>query len=353
MSFFIFNVFINSLLAFFTVVLLIEGVIFLFRIRQGRVVALLRMIPILKLPLDLCLYDFSRWAYAQGINPLDCEEGTRILSVMLGFMSSVTDWLFLPITSGIQFTVSQNLTFTVADVVGQKLGSGALTGFSALFIFLSVAFLIRRLFLYRRSIVALDSLAKSSQPLRRKIRNFSLSNSLKKNKIPILTAPTLDASPFVGGLISPNVFIPRSLSQNLSRREYEAVLAHEMQHVRYKDNLVRLVLDFIAALFWWIPTKWLISRIEEGQEVSCDLKCKKYGIDQADLASALFKSAKYSTDTSRNIFAHHLTKHPIIKRVNILLEPCSTRFKKTHFMFTCLAIGIAFLVIFLGRFWTF
>jgi hypothetical protein len=49
-SFFILNIFLNSFLAFFTVAFLIESVIFLFRIRQGRVAATLRMIPIIKLP---------------------------------------------------------------------------------------------------------------------------------------------------------------------------------------------------------------------------------------------------------------------------------------------------------------
>lgn len=81
-SFFILNFFLNSVLMFFKAVLLIEGIIFLFRIPQGRVAAFLRMVPIFKLPFDLCLYDFSRWSYTKGINPFHCEEGTRILSVI-------------------------------------------------------------------------------------------------------------------------------------------------------------------------------------------------------------------------------------------------------------------------------
>ena len=73
-SFFILNIFLNSFLAFVTVAFLIESIIFLFRIRQGRIAATFRMIPIIKLPLDLCLYDFSRWSYAQGINPLIAKK---------------------------------------------------------------------------------------------------------------------------------------------------------------------------------------------------------------------------------------------------------------------------------------
>ncbi len=351
--FLLLNIFLNSFLAFFTVLLLIEGMIFLFRIRQGRIAALLRMIPILKLPLDLCLYDFSRWSYTHGVNPLLCEEGSRNLCITLSWTAPVTDWLFLPMTSEIQFTTPGNLTFTIADVIGHTIGPLGLKAFAALFLPLCLAFLIRRLFLYYRSLITLNLLAKSSQPVNRKMRNPSLSAYLKTCQLQILTSPTLKGSPFVAGLISSIIYIPKNLSQHLSRKEYEAVLAHEIEHVRCKDSLVRLILDLIGTIFWWIPTKWLCNRIGEGQEIGCDLKCKKYGINPTDLASAVCKSAKHSTTPSNQIFAHHLTKHTIFKRIHILLQPPSVRFKKTRVFFTCLSLAITFLVIFLGRFWTF
>lgn len=350
-AFFILNIFLNSLLAFFTVAFLIESVIFLFRIQQGRAAATLRMIPIIKLPLDLCLYDFSRWSYAQGINPLNCEEGTRTLSVMLGWTSQITDWLFL--SSGIQLTVPGGLTFTIADLIGYSISPIILKVFAVLLMSFTLGFVIRKLFLYHYFLGDLKSLARSSQPLYRKLRNSNLSSCIRKYGVKILTSPTLTGSPFVVGLISSVVYIPSYLSKSLSRKEYEAVLAHELEHVRYKDGLVRLTLDFIGTIFWWIPTKWLRDRIEEGQEVGCDIKCSKYGIDSNDLASAVCKSAKYLINTPSHIFAHPLAKYTILKRVNMLLQPSSIRFKKIHFALTSLAFGIAFLAIFLGRFWMF
>lgn len=338
-SFFILNIFLNSFLSFFTAVFLIKGTIFLFRIQPGRLKALLKMIPILKLPLDLCLYDFSRWSYAQGINPLLCEKGTRTLSIILKGSYS-----------GIQFTVPGSLTFTLADVLGHAAPLLILKVFSILLPSFSCAFLIRKFFLYYRSKRALNSLAKSSRPLHRKIRNPALSLCFKKYSIKILTSQTLSGSPFVTELNS--VYISENLSQHLSRKEYAAVLAHELEHVLYKDGLVRLILDLIATLFWWIPTKWLRNRIEEEQEVGCDFKCKKYGIESIDLASAICKSAKHS-NAHNHLFTHHLTKLTIRKRVNILLTPASIRFKKTRFAFSCLALGISFLMILLGRFWMF
>ncbi len=352
-SFFILNIFLNSYLAFFTVVFLVESVIYLFRIRQGRAAAILRMIPIIKLPFDLCLYDFSRWSYSQGINPLHCEEGTRMFSVMIGWLSEVTDWLFLPINSKVGFTIHDGLTFTLADLVGYSINHMILKIFALLLISFTLGFVIRKLALYYRSLLFVKSLNKNSQPLGKKLQNPFLSSCMKKFRVKVLTSPTLKGSPFVCGLTSPVVYIPEHLSKKLSGKEYEAVLAHEIEHVRYKDNALRLTLDFIGTFFWWIPTKWLCKRIEEGQEVECDLKCKKYGVDSNDLASAIIKSAKHSINTPNLTFSHQLAKQAILKRINLCLHPPVIRCKKIHFAFTCLGLVIAFLTIFPGRFWMF
>lgn len=132
--------------------------------------------------------------------------------------------------------------------------------------------------------------------------------------------------------------MPREFSEKLSNKEYKAVVTHELEHVRHKDNGVRLLLDLIAHLFWWIPTKGLLQRIIEGQEVGCDLKCHPTA-----LASALCKSA----NSNLHPFAH-LTKHPILNRLEILAQP-----KPTYLLPTCLAFSIALLVVLFARFWLF
>lgn len=351
-SFFLLNVFLNSLLSFFTVAFLIEAIIFLFRIPQGRIAATLRMVPIFKLPIDLCLYDFSRWSYAHGINPLNCEEGTRTLSVsvMFGWISEVHDRLFLQ--TGIQLTLPGNMTFTIADILGYAMKSEVLNILALFFITLSAVLIGTRLIKYYQSIKSLNALTKTARSTCRKMHNSTLVSCQKKYGFQILTSPHHSGSPAVAGLISSNVYFPEKLSQTLSRKEYEAVLAHEIEHIRYKDSLVRFILDMIESIFWWIPTKWLHKRIEDDQEVSCDLKCQKYGIQPLDLASAIRKSARHSINTSNQIFSLNLTKDSVYKRVNNLLHPTSIRFRKMNLAISLLAIGIA-LMILLGRFWIF
>lgn len=349
-SFFILNVFLNSFLAFFTAALLVEGVIFFFRIKPGRAAALLRMIPILKLPLDLFLYDFSRWSYVQGINPLNCEEGTRTLSALFGWANFPSDWLFF---SAIECTVLDHMTFTLADVIGYMATPSYLKIFSASLIFLCACFLMRKLVMYHNCIKSLNSMTIYSKQATRKIHNSHFLARMKKGKYSIYASSTLQNSPFIAGLFSPTIYIPSHLLACLTRKEYEAVLAHEMEHIRHRDVFIRFILDIIASIFWWIPTKWLQNKIKEGQEISCDYQCSNYGVHSVDLASAICKSAKYAQGNPTPIFASHLTEQKTLKRIKILAQPIPRKFQKVHLICACFAVSLAVPLILFGRFWIF
>lgn len=352
-SLFLFNIFINSLFSFFTAVFLVEGIILLFRIPQNRLASILRMIPILKLPFDLYLYDFSSWSYIHGVNPLSCEEGTRTFSVVFGFLKQVTDWFSLPIHSSIQFTLPGNMTFTIADIIGYSLGFALLHLFSLVFLVISAALLFTKMVRYYKSIKFLRLLTPISESLKATTDNLILNIHLKKRPIQILTSSHFESSPFVAGLISHCIYIPKSLYKLLSQQEHEAILAHELEHIRHKDNFVRLCLDVITSIFWWIPAKGLRSRIEEGQEMGCDLQCQRYRVQPIDLASAIVKSMRYSINMPTYCLTEHFTKQPISKRLDILLKPTSFRCKKIQYVFFAFAFGIAFFMAFLGRFWIF
>lgn len=341
------NVFINSFLMFMTVVALIESLIFLFRIRPGRWTSLLRMLPIIKLPFDLFSYDFSRWSYLKGINPLTAEEGSRTLSAMIG-LPSFSEPFFLPLNSGIQFTV-HHMTFTVADMISYSIDPIAL-GILCFFILLISSWLfIKKIFDYSKFNYHMKN---HTDHANKKIYNAFINQFLRKNGLQVLSSP-LYGSPFVYGWFSAQIHIPMDLYKNLSRKEYEAVLAHEIEHIRYKDNLIRFVLTSLCSIFWWIPTKWLRKRIEEGQEIGCDSRCKNYGVHPVTLATAIYKSAKFCLEASHHEFTHHLAKHAVCKRADLLLKAELDKCGKMRSLICCVAVIIAFFVIFLGRYWIF
>jgi len=210
-------------------------------------------------------------------------------------------------------TVLGNMTFTVGDMVAHLLPIYFRDSLVLLFTFITVITLIGKLrsslFLAKR----LKSLKEIEGSYARKVCNLYLISFLKKTPLKIVVSPTLQGSPFVLGLFSYILFIPQSLLKSLSQKEYEAALAHEIEHVRYKDSLVRLILTIITSIFWWVPTGWLINRIEEGQEIGCDIHSAKYGVEPIDLASAICKSAKESSFATFPLFVSHLLKKSLLR----------------------------------------
>lgn len=114
---------------------------------------------------------------------------------------------------------------------------------------------------------------------------------------------------------------PTQLLQNLSGEEVEAIIVHEMAHLRWKDCVVRLVCSWITALFWWIPTRWWQKRIEEAQELAADAAIHKAGISGVVLAGAILKTAQ-SIKRHKFLPAFSLVgdKSPLTKRVGMILK---------------------------------
>jgi Zn-dependent protease with chaperone function len=98
-------------------------------------------------------------------------------------------------------------------------------------------------------------------------------------------------APAVLGVIRPRISLPPGIERILTARELEAVLLHEVAHARRRDNLIRLVHEVGACLFWFHPLVWLAgSRLSLYRELSCDETVVR-GERGRELVSALVKLA--------------------------------------------------------------
>jgi beta-lactamase regulating signal transducer with metallopeptidase domain/protein involved in polysaccharide export with SLBB domain len=87
----------------------------------------------------------------------------------------------------------------------------------------------------------------------------------------ILTVTDRLEVPIVIGALRPMVLVPLSLLNNLSPPEIEAILAHELAHVRRHDYLINLIQTAIETLFFYHPAVWWIGRqIRRERECCCD-----------------------------------------------------------------------------------
>ena len=86
-----------------------------------------------------------------------------------------------------------------------------------------------------------------------------------------LLESTLVDVPTVIGWIAPVILLPASALSGLSPQQLEAILAHELAHIRRHDYLVNLLQTLVETLLFYHPAVWWLSRrIRAERENCCD-----------------------------------------------------------------------------------
>ena len=77
--------------------------------------------------------------------------------------------------------------------------------------------------------------------------------------------------PMVVGWLKPVVLVPAAALSGLTAAQLEALLAHELAHVRRHDYLVNLLQAVVETLLFYHPAVWWVSRrVREEREHCCD-----------------------------------------------------------------------------------
>jgi uncharacterized protein (TIGR03435 family) len=77
--------------------------------------------------------------------------------------------------------------------------------------------------------------------------------------------------PGVCGILRPTLIWPAGISQHLADAHLRAILAHELWHVRRRDNLAAALHMVVEAIFWFHPLVWWIgSQLVKERENACD-----------------------------------------------------------------------------------
>jgi beta-lactamase regulating signal transducer with metallopeptidase domain len=132
----------------------------------------------------------------------------------------------------------------------------------------------------------------------------------------------LDA-PAVIGWIRPAVLLPLSALSGLSDEQLQAIIAHELAHVRRWDNVVNLFQIVAETLLFYHPAVWWLSkRIRSERENCCDDAALTVCKDVAKYARALTLMAESRTAPSLAMAAN---RGSLAARVARLLGAASPR----------------------------
>ncbi len=101
----------------------------------------------------------------------------------------------------------------------------------------------------------------------------ALKNAIPSSmKAPITTMfSKARVEPGVVGILRPVLLLPHGITERLTTEQMDAILVHELCHVRRRDNLAAAVHMLVETLFWFHPLVWWLERrLVEERERACD-----------------------------------------------------------------------------------
>jgi uncharacterized protein (TIGR03435 family) len=100
--------------------------------------------------------------------------------------------------------------------------------------------------------------------------------------------------PGVFGILRPVLLWPRRISEHLDETHIEAILAHELSHVRRRDNLAAAAHMAVQAMFWFHPLVWWIGvRLVDERERACDEDVVRLGNDPRAYAESILRTCQF------------------------------------------------------------
>ncbi|MEO8000431.1 MAG: M56 family metallopeptidase [Arenimonas sp.] len=130
------------------------------------------------------------------------------------------------------------------------------------------------------------SLANANGSLQSKLNLLAIQFDVRR-PVQLLICNDID-SPVTAGWWKPVVLVPAALASRLPPDYIEALLAHELAHIKRHDYLVNLIQSFIEAVLFFHPAVWWLSkqiRIER-ENIADDLAAEVLG-EPRQLAVAL------------------------------------------------------------------
>jgi bla regulator protein BlaR1 len=128
----------------------------------------------------------------------------------------------------------------------------------------------------------------------------------------------------------------------------EAILAHELMHVRRRDNLIAMLHMGVEAVFWFHPLVWWMERrMVEERERACDEAVVQMGGKPEIYAESLLKACRFCLESPLTCIAG-VTGADLKSRIRSIMTPhlakltLSRKIVLVIFAITVVAVPVAF-----------
>ena len=130
-------------------------------------------------------------------------------------------------------------------------------------------------------------------------------------------------APVVIGTFKPMVLLPVGLAAGLTIAEIEAILAHEIAHIRRNDFLVNILQSCVEVVFFFHPAIWIIgSSIRSERENCCDDLAVAVNGNRIGLARALAQVEAWRQHNADGTFALGFSgqKNSLLNRIKRIIN---------------------------------
>ena len=160
-----------------------------------------------------------------------------------------------------------------------------------------------------------------------------------------LLESALVKAPLVVGVLKPVILLPMGAVNGLNVAEVEAILAHELAHIRRHDFLLNLLQSVVEVLYYFNPAVWWISaNIRLERENCCDDLAVAFCGNSIIYAKALVRVQEWGQQSPSFAMAFSGRKNQMLMRVKRILNQSQNRSnimeKLSVTLLLILAIGI-------------
>lgn len=140
-------------------------------------------------------------------------------------------------------------------------------------------------------------------------------------------------SPLTIGYVKPIILLPVAALNHLTLQQAEAVLLHEMAHIRRCDYLINFLITLVHTLLYFNPfVKYFVQVAENQREECCDEMVLQFGYEKVSYANALLQLENATQSTPDFVLAAAGKRH-LLHRIEKIVgkSPTKPSLKLNHF----------------------
>jgi bla regulator protein blaR1 len=193
---------------------------------------------------------------------------------------------------------------------------------------------------------------RTAQPLLkgREVEALRRSERMAGTRKPIaMVSSRASMEPGIFGIARPVLIWPEGISEHLEDAHLEPIVAHELWHVRRRDNLAAAIHMVVEAVFWFHPLVWWLgARLVDERERACDEAVVAMGSERQLYAESILKVCEFCLGSPLACVSG-VTGSDLKKRmVNIMTERIARKldFRRKLLLSTAAVLALALPIVF-------